>query len=157
MKVKPRSCTNKMLIYTLVNFALCLFQSFSIRVTLYKGSCCAIIIAWPISRRTKGNISGNKRRPECKTTHISVAVSESHGGQTQQDQNLHSEICVCVRATCKWSNSWQTFQLKRLFYAKTIYSTMAFRAFVAITSNNRKTGVNRVRIWIFEWAIVNRF
>ena len=49
-----------------------------------------------MSLRTKGNISGNKRRPECKTTHISVAVSESHGGQAEQDKNLHSEFRVCM-------------------------------------------------------------
>ena len=71
---RPSSCTKKMLlIYNWVNFALCLFKRFSIhevtRELLRRDHC---VTSEP---ENKGNISGNKRRPECKTTHISVATS----------------------------------------------------------------------------------
>ena len=102
---RPRSRTNKMLlIYYSVELCTVLVSKDFPFESHYKGSCCVTTIAWPMGRRTKGNISRNKRRPECKTTHISVAVSESHGSQAEQDQNLHSKFCMCM---CVWDGTWR--------------------------------------------------
>ena len=101
MKVRPRSCTNKMLLIKNLFelFTVFVSKDFPLRCTNLLGSCCcATIIAWPISRRTKGNISGNKHRQN--NSHFRSRQREPWRPSRGGSKPSFWDMCVCVQARC---------------------------------------------------------